>query len=101
MLTVGILALQGDFARHQNVIEKLGHAPLLVRTTKQLEQCDGLIIPGGESTTLINLMKKHDMWHAVKNYGHANPVYGTCAGCILVADSVAEMQQDSLHLIDI
>ena len=99
--TVGILALQGDFEKHQKVIESLGHRPILVRTREQLELCDGLIIPGGESTTLTKLMKKHNMWDIVSDYAQKKPVYGTCAGCILVADSIDNMQQDSLKLIDI
>ncbi len=101
MHTVGILALQGDFEKHQEVIRSLGHRPLLVRTLEQLEKCDGLIIPGGESTTLIKLLKKHHLWEAVRRFADGKPVYGTCAGCILVANSVAEIEQDSLKLINI
>ncbi len=100
-MTIGILALQGDFAKHQSKIVDLGARAVLVRTEEQLDDCDGLIIPGGESTTLIKLMKKHDMWDAVKEFARHKPVYGTCAGCILVADSIVEMDQDSLKLIDI
>jgi len=101
MSTIGILALQGDFEKHQRKIEALGEKALLVRSREQLDKCDGLIIPGGESTTLIKLLKKHDMWDAVFEFGKNKPVYGTCAGCILVADLIVEMDQDSLHLIDI
>lgn len=100
-MTIGILALQGDFAKHQSKIMDLGARAVLVRTQEQLDDCDGLIIPGGESTTLIKLMKKHDMWEAVKEFARHKPVYGTCAGCILVANSIIEMDQDSLKLIDI
>ena len=99
MMTVGILALQGDFEKHERMIETLGQKPALVRTRQHLHDCDGLIIPGGESTTLTKLLKKHDMWDAISDF--AKPIYGTCAGCILVANSIAEMDQDSLKLIDI
>jgi 5'-phosphate synthase pdxT subunit len=101
MITIGILALQGDFEKHQLKIEQLGERAVLVRTLEQLDECDGLIIPGGESTTLIKLMKKHDMWDAVIDFAKTKSVYGTCAGCILVANSIVEMDQDSLKLIDI
>ncbi len=101
MITIGILALQGDFEKHQLKIEQLGERAVLVRTKEQLDQCDGLIIPGGESTTLIKLMKKHDMWDTVIEFAKTKTVYGTCAGCILVANSIVEMDQDSLKLIDI
>lgn len=101
MSTIGILALQGDFEKHQRKIEELGARAVLVRTQEQLDDCDGLIIPGGESTTLIKLMKKHEMWDTVIEFANSKPVYGTCAGCILVANSIVEMDQDSLKLIDI
>lgn len=101
MYNVGVLALQGDFEKHQNTLLKLGHTPLPVRTREQLEQCDGLVIPGGESTTLLKLMKKHNMWDVVIEFAQTRPVYGTCAGCILVANSIVGMQQESLKLIDI
>ncbi len=101
MSTIGILALQGDFEKHQSKIESLDHTAFLVKNSDQLAKCDGLIIPGGESTTLIKLMKKHDMWNPIYKFAQTNPVYGTCAGCILVAQKIAEMDQDSLKLIDI
>ena len=101
MITVGILALQGDFDKHLQMIDALGQKSVLVRTDEQLSQCDGLIIPGGESTTLIKLLKKHAMWDTVLDFARTKPVYGTCAGCILVADSILEIEQESLKLIDI
>lgn len=101
MSTIGILALQGDFEKHEQMIAALGPDTLRVRVKSQLSKCDGLIIPGGESTTLIKLMKKHDMWDAIIEYAKYNAVYGTCAGCILAARKVVGVQQDSLNLIDI
>ena len=101
MNIIGILALQGDFEKHEQRIIELGGTPLRVKTRNELSRCDGLVIPGGESTTLIKLMKKHDMWTAVIEFGKKRPVYGTCAGCILAAKEILDLQQDSLQLIDI
>ena len=101
MNIIGILALQGDFEKHEQKIIELGGTPLRVKTRNELSRCDGLVIPGGESTTLIKLMKKHDMWTAVIEFGKKMPVYGTCAGCILAAKEILDLQQDSLQLIDI
>lgn len=97
---IGILALQGDYDKHRQMLERLGRRTLLVFTRADLAQCDGLIIPGGESTTLINLMKKHNLWEAVREFGRLKPLYGTCAGCIVTANS-GEAEQDSLNLIDV
>jgi 5'-phosphate synthase pdxT subunit len=99
--SVGILALQGDFEKHNATIKRLGHRPVLVRTREELSQCDGLILPGGESTTLIRLLKKHSMWESLRDFAKTKPIYGTCAGCILVAMSIVELDQDSLRLIDV
>lgn len=96
---IGVLALQGDYEKHRQMLERLGRHALLVFTRADLQQCDGLIIPGGESTTLITLLKKHDLWQAVREFGALKPIYGTCAGCILAAQSVTP-PQDSLGLID-
>ena len=101
MNIIGILALQGDFEKHEQRIIELGGTPLRVKTRNELSRCDGLVIPGGESTTLIKLMKKHDMWTAVIEFGKKRPVYGTCAGCILAAKEILDLKQDSLQLIDI
>ncbi len=83
------------------MISALGHETLPVKTREHLARCRGLIIPGGESTTLIKLMKKHDMWDAVIEFGKKMPVYGACAGCILAAREIVGLPQDSLKLIDI
>ena len=101
MVTIGILALQGDFEKHEQKIKALGQNSILVRTSEHLSQCDGLIIPGGESTTLTKLLKKHALWDDIIDFAELKPVYGTCAGCILVAESIVEMDQDSLKLLNI
>lgn len=97
---IGVLALQGDYDKHRQMLELLGRRALPVFNRADLHQCDGLIIPGGESTTLITLMKKHDLWQAVREFGVHKPIYGTCAGCIVSAQTVMP-PQDSLGLIDV
>lgn len=99
-LTIGVLALQGDFAEHLNTIKQLGYTALAVRNLADAKMTDGLIIPGGESTTIGKLLRstKLDAWikhQASKGY----PIYGTCAGCILIAKQVDSPY--SLKLIDI
>lgn len=98
---IGILALQGDYEKHQLAVSALGCTSILVLTAQDLAKCDGLILPGGESTTLINLLKKHQMWDALKDFSHTKPVLGTCAGCILLAKNVTGINQDSLKAIDV
>jgi 5'-phosphate synthase pdxT subunit len=102
MPRVGILALQGDFAAHGRVLETL-HVPWqLVKTPAELAQVDGLIIPGGESTTLLKLMAAVDLRPALEHF-HAQdrPLFGTCAGLILLAQKTIQPQQESLGFINI
>jgi len=101
MHPIGILALQGDFAKHQEMISKLERDTILVKKPKELERCSGLVIPGGESTTLVKLLKKQEMWEPVRAFASTQPVFGTCAGCILLATHTSNDLEDSLGLIDI
>ncbi len=99
---VGALALQGDFAAHTATMERLGADVVAVRKVAQLEDIDGLIIPGGESTTLIRLMEVFEFWEPLQRWiGDGHPVFGTCAGTILLANEVLGPTQKSLGLIDI
>lgn len=100
-ILIGVLALQGDFAKHQIALEKLGVNHVPVKTVAELQYCDGLIIPGGESTTLVTLMKSHGLWPALAIFGQAKPILGTCAGCIILAREVVTNQVDTLKLINI
>jgi pyridoxal 5'-phosphate synthase pdxT subunit len=93
--TIGILALQGDFAKHQQAISTLGYFSTLVRTSAELKQCSGLIIPGGESSTMTKLLLKHGLWDELQSYASQNPVFGTCAGLIILA---AKIQNESQHV---
>jgi len=101
-LRIGVLALQGDFALHARALEKCGVEAVEVRKPEQLDQVDGLIMPGGESTTLLKLM---DAWGFVpaleKFHGAGKPIFGTCAGLILLAREVESPKQFSLGLIDV
>ncbi len=87
-MKIGILALQGDFDKHAGMVGTLGATPVLVRQTPDLQACDGLILPGGESTTLSRLLDKHSLRDAIIRFGRQNPVYGTCAGMILLASQL-------------
>ena len=99
---IGALALQGDFAAHSAAMERLGVDVRPVRKIAQLEGLDGLIIPGGESTTLIRLMDVFDFWDPLKAWIQAGPpVLGTCAGAILLASEVLSPEQKCFDLIDI
>ena len=101
MKTIGILALQGDFEAHRKAIERAGARPLEVRTAAQLDSCDGLILPGGESTTMLKLLEEEKMVDPLLRFGEHKPIYGTCAGAILLAREVTGPAQASLNLMDI
>ena len=101
MKTVGILALQGDFDAHRKAVERAGGRAIEVRTAKELEACDGLIVPGGESTTMLKLLEIENLTEPLRRFAARKPVFGTCAGAILLAHSVTNPVQPSLNLIDI
>lgn len=101
MKTIGILGVQGDFDKHRQMVAGLGHNTLLVKTRDQFLSCDGLIIPGGESTTLTKLLKKHDLWNPLVEFAGSRPVFGTCAGCIILAKESVNNLVEPLGLIDI
>jgi 5'-phosphate synthase pdxT subunit len=99
--TVGILALQGDFEAHQRAVERAGARAIEVRTESELAQCDGLIVPGGESSTMLKLLDQEKLTGPLKRFAERKPVYGSCAGAILLAHEVTHPAQASLGLIDI
>ena len=101
MKTVGVLALQGDFAAHGAALERAGAAPVYVREREQLAALDGLIIPGGESTTMLKLLGYDGLLDALVEFGRHKPVFGTCAGAILMASHVLSPAQESLGLMDL
>jgi pyridoxal 5'-phosphate synthase pdxT subunit len=101
MKSVGVLSLQGDFAAHGAALERAGAAPVYVRDREQLTGLDGLIIPGGESTTMLKLLRHDGLFEAVAEFGARKPIFGTCAGAILLARQVRNPEQESLALMDI
>ncbi len=101
MKKVGVLALQGDFAAHGAALERLGAEPVFVRDPQQLAGIDGLIIPGGESTTMLKLLGFEGWTDRLAAFGHEKPIFGTCAGAILIANEVSQPAQESLGLMDI
>jgi 5'-phosphate synthase pdxT subunit len=98
---IGVLAIQGDFEKHVRTIEKLAHKAIEVRTTTELHKTDGLIIPGGESTTFLKLINQSDLKDELIKYAQLHPIMGTCAGLILLAKDVDLLSEYSLNLIDI
>ncbi|MET0852025.1 MAG: pyridoxal 5'-phosphate synthase glutaminase subunit PdxT [Candidatus Rokuibacteriota bacterium] len=101
-MTIGVLALQGDFHRHRQALDRVGVASVEVRKPAELEGVAGLIMPGGESTTLLKIMDAWDFVPALERF-HASgrPIFGTCAGLILLARDVESPKQPSLGFIDI
>ena len=101
MKRVGVLSLQGDFAAHAAALKGAGAEPVLVREREQFASIDGLIIPGGESTTMLKLLRYDGLMETLLEFGLRKPVFGTCAGAILLAERVLNPGQESLGLIDI
>jgi 5'-phosphate synthase pdxT subunit len=101
-MKVGILALQGDIREHARILTKLGAEPVKVKSPEALTDIDALIIPGGESTTMGLLMKKYKLDTAIKEkYKQGLPIYGTCAGAIILAKNIINSSQPKLNLADI
>jgi len=100
MKKVGVLSLQGDFAAHGAALERAGAEPVYVREAAQLDEIDGLILPGGESTTMLKLLHYEKLYDAVAGFGRSKPVFGTCAGAILMAREVRNPLQESFNLVD-
>ncbi len=102
MPVVGVLALQGDFREHIQVLEALGAHARPVRLPRDLEGLDALVIPGGESTTMRRLLAAYELLEPVRELaGEGKPIYGTCAGCILLAREVDGSPSGELGLMDI
>lgn len=101
MAHIGVLALQGDYEKHARSLERAGAQVSEVRTAAELEACDGLVIPGGESTTMLKLLDREQLFEPLKQFGARKPVFGTCAGAILLATRVENPEQPSLGLVDI
>lgn len=100
-MKIGILAVQGDFEAHAAMLHQLGAETVEVRTPEDLEGCDGLVLPGGESTTQLQFLKEEGLSDAILNFAKkGGAIFGTCAGAILLATDVENPKQDSLKLLD-
>ncbi len=98
---IGILALQGAYQSHAEKIFSLGAEPLLIRRPADLHDLDGLIIPGGESTTFLRHLERDGFYTALSTFVRDTPTFGTCAGAILLANDVSNPPQHSLAALDI
>jgi 5'-phosphate synthase pdxT subunit len=97
---IGVLAIQGDYDAHAAALGDAGAEPVLVRKPDQLAGLDGLIIPGGESTTFLKFLERDGFLESLRAFALAHPTFGTCAGCILLATNVVHPPQASLGLLD-
>jgi 5'-phosphate synthase pdxT subunit len=98
-VAIGVLALQGDFDAHRRRLEELGAEVVLVRKPEQLDEIDGLVIPGGESSTFLKLLGEKG-FQKLSDFVHTKPTFGTCAGAILLAKQVENPHQTGLNAID-
>jgi pyridoxal 5'-phosphate synthase pdxT subunit len=97
---IGILAIQGDYAAHADALLEAGAMPVEIRKSEELDNLDGLIIPGGESTTMLKFLQLRHFFDELKAFCQSHPVFGTCAGAILLAREVRNPPQASLGVLD-
>lgn len=101
IMKIGILAVQGDFDAHAAMLNELGAETVEVRTVADLDGCNGLILPGGESTTQLQFLAEEGLYDAIRKFSaKGGAIFGTCAGAILLATQVKNPPQDSLKLLD-
>ena len=101
MIVIGILNLQGAFNKHRKILNQIGVENIYVNKAAELKHCSGLIIPGGESTTLSKLIDKENLFNSIKDFSIKFPIFGTCAGLILMAKTNNDNRIKSLNLIDV
>lgn len=100
-MKIGVLALQGSVAEHIRMLEEAGATAVPVKKVEELDDLDGLVIPGGESTTISKLMHKYGFMEAIRQFGEAKkPIFGTCAGAILLANRINGQEDCHLGLMD-
>jgi pyridoxal 5'-phosphate synthase pdxT subunit len=97
---IGVLAIQGDFDAHAAALREAGAEAVLVRKPEELATIDGLIIPGGESTTFLKFLARDGFLNELQDFVRQKPTFGTCAGCILLAKEVLNPAQESLAVLD-
>ena len=98
---IGVLAIQGDYSAHAEALAEAGAIPVEVRKREELAGLDGLILPGGESTTILKFLERGHLFNELKQFCSTRPVFGTCAGAILLAREVRNPAQRSLAVLDI
>ncbi|NGY83735.1 pyridoxal 5'-phosphate synthase glutaminase subunit PdxT [Bacillus megaterium] len=102
MVKVGVLGLQGAFREHAQALEAAGAETIIIKKVEQLNEIDGLILPGGESTAMRRLIDKYDFMEPLRQFAQAGkPVFGTCAGLILLAGKVVDREEPHLGVMDI
>lgn len=99
-MKIGVLALQGDFEAHSQRLAELDAEPVEMRYASQLREVQGLILPGGESSTNIILLEREGLWDGLLEFAREKPILGTCAGAILLASQVSNPPQRSLAAVD-
>ena len=99
-ITIGVLALQGDYEAHARAFASAGARTVLVRKPEELKGLDGLVLPGGESTTMLKFLEKKGFFDTLGEFVSTTPCFATCAGCILVARQVLHPKQRSLGVLD-
>jgi 5'-phosphate synthase pdxT subunit len=97
---IGVLAIQGDYAAHAQALAESGADPAEVRKPEELAALDGLVLPGGESTTMLKFLERRGFLDALQSFASAHPVFGTCAGAILLAREVTNPAQRSMGILD-
>lgn len=100
-MKIGVLALQGAYAKHCETLSRIGVDAREVRAAQDLKGLDGLILPGGESTTMLRLMRDEGLYNPLLEFASRHPTFGTCAGVILLAREVTRPAQQSLGLLDV
>jgi len=101
-MKVGIIAVQGDYEAHAAAINRAGGEPVLVRTPSQMRGLDALVLPGGESSTQLHFLREEGLDKAIAQFAdEEKPIFGTCAGAILLAQKVKNPVQESLGLVDV
>ncbi|HET9114422.1 MAG TPA: pyridoxal 5'-phosphate synthase glutaminase subunit PdxT [Burkholderiales bacterium] len=101
MKTIGVLALQGDYDAHSRCLRELGASVRLVRKAGELDELSALVLPGGESSVMLNFLQRENFWEKLRAFACDKPCFGTCAGAILLAAEVENPEQPRLGALDI
>jgi len=102
LINIGVIDLQGAVSEHTKILERCGVIPVKIKKTVQIDDIDGLIIPGGESSTIGQLMKEYGFFEKIREFASsAKPIYGTCAGLILMSKNVIGEKRKMLSIMDI